>query len=451
MRTWSFAAVTAVAVAIGACGPKPVVLPTSGTPHYPDFVEPRVPLAMNSTPASGAQARAWQFLQAGDLRNAEREAAAAVKASPEFYPASTTLAYLDLAKRDPRGAVIKFDRVLARESDYVPALVGRGQALTTLNRDEEAVQSFEAALRGDPSLTDVSRRLDVVRLRLAQRSITAARQAAKNEKFPEAIEAYRAAIERTPDSAFLYRELALIERDHGDGDAAMEHFRRATALEPADAASFADLAAMLDARNEFDAALKAYDAALAIEPDPELVTKRTALRLRADVAHLPVEYRNIEAASQITRGELAALIGFRLQVLLAGGRQRDVGVVTDIRGHWAERWILEVARAGILEPFDNHTFQPRALVRRVDLAQALTRLLTRVAALAPVEARRWQNARGTFTDMTTGHVAYPAASTVVAAGVMMVDPSGAFQPSRGVSGADATDAVVRVLALSGAR
>ncbi len=352
MRNWSIAVVTAVALTVGACGPKPVALPTSGTPHYPDFVEPRVPLAMNSTPASGAQARAWQFLQAGDLRNAEREAAAALKLAPEFFPASTTLAYLDLAKRDPRGAVVKFDRVLAREADYVPALVGRGQAFTTLNRDEDAVQSFEAALRGDPSLSDVSRRLDVVRLRLAQRSITAALQAAKNEKFPESIEAYRAAIARTPDSAFLYRELALIERDHGDGDAAIEHFRKATALEPADAASFADLAAMLDARNEFDAALKAYDSALALEPDPDLQARRTALRLRADVARLPAEYRNIETAPQVTRGELAALIGFRLQALLAGGRMRDVGVVTDIRGHWAERWILDVARAGIMEPFE---------------------------------------------------------------------------------------------------
>jgi hypothetical protein len=205
---------------------------------------------------------------------------------------------------------------------------------------------------------------------------------------------------------------------------------------------------MLDARNDFDAALKAYDAALALEDDPAVAERRAALRLRADVARLPAEYRAIETASQVTRGELAALIGFRLQSLLSRGRMQDVGVITDIRGHWAERWILDVSRAGVMNPFENHTFQPRTPVRRVDLAQAMMRLLTRVAAMSPSEAARWQNAGGRFTDMTASHAAYTAASTVVAAGVMTADESGAFGPSRVVSGAEATDAIVRILAIS---
>ena len=44
--------------------------------------------------------------------------------------------------------------------------------------------------------------------------------------------------------------------------------------------------------------------------------------------------------------------------------------MTDARNHWAATWIMTVVRAGIIDPFDNHTFQPRALVRRTDLALA---------------------------------------------------------------------------------
>ena len=166
------------------------------------------------------------------------------------------------------------------------------------------------------------------------------------------------------------------------------------------------------------------------------------------LARLPPEYRAIEAAAQLTRGELAALIGFRLSAQVQIGRSRDVGVITDIRGHWAERWILAVARAGVIDPYEDHTFQPRGIVRRVDLAQAMTRVLTTIAATLPVEARRWQNARANFPDLAASHLAYPAASVVTAAGVMTTEGGGVFQPARAVTGAEATEAVQRVLTIA---
>jgi hypothetical protein len=163
---------------------------------------------------------------------------------------------------------------------------------------------------------------------------------------------------------------------------------------------------------------------------------------------LPADYRAIDSAAQITRGDLAALIGVRLTALLQVTRARDVGVMTDIRGHWAQSWILAVARAGVLDPFANHTFQPRTVVRRVDFAQAMTRLLAKVAVVSPAEAKAWANARGRFTDIAAGHLAYAAASTAVAAGVMTAAPDGSFQPSRVVTGAEAIEAVEHIRAMA---
>ena len=54
-------------------------------------------------------------------------------------------------------------------------------------------------------------------------------------------------------------------------------------------------------------------------------------------------------------------------------------VITDIRTNWAATWIVTVTRAGVMDPLANHTFQPRAVVRRVDLAQVVSRLLARTA------------------------------------------------------------------------
>ena len=265
-------------------------------------------------------------------------------------------------------------------------------------------------------LTDLRRQIDVLKFRGAEREIAAARQAARANRFDEARRAYQTAITNSPDSAFLYRELAGLERQAQEDAAALEHFRKALDLDPSDASSMAQIGELLESRGELEAALKSYEDALAIEPGPALSARRDALRARIELARMPDEYRAIDDAPQITRAQLAALIGIRLGPWLRTMPAADAGVITDVRGTWAETWIMAVTRAAVMEPYANHTFQPRTIVRRVDLAPIASRLIVR---LAPSEqARSWQTSRVAFTDLQPGHLAYPAASTAVASGVM---------------------------------
>ena len=122
-------------------------------------------------------------------------------------------------------------------------------------------------------------------------------------------------------------------------------------------------------------------------------------------------------------------------------------MVTDVRNHWAEPWIMAVVAAGVMDPFANHTFQPRAVVHRVDLADAVNHLLTTIAA--PADVQRWRRPRRAFSDLASSHLAYPAASLAVASGVMAVAPDGSFQPSQIVTGADAIAAIERLRMMAG--
>jgi tetratricopeptide (TPR) repeat protein len=448
MRTRVGLALLAVLAAVSACAPKTVALPVVAAPRFPEFVKPNVPADLVFDPAAMNQERAWIFLQAGDIKNADREVTASLKRSPAFYPAEATGGYVELAQKDAKSALTRFDRALAGRSTYAPALFGKGEALVALNREEEAIEAFRSALAADASLSDLARRIEVLKFRTVQRDVAAARQAAGSGKIDDALEAYRVVIAHSPDTGFLYRELAMIERKQGDGNTALEHFRKAADLDPSDTTSLVQIAELLEARDDVDGALAAYARALALEPDARLEARRNALLTRLEMASLPEQYRAIEAAAQITRGDLAALVGIRLATLLEVTSPRDVGVITDIRGHWAEPWILAVTRSGILDAFANHTFQPRSVVRRVDFAQAITRLLAKVALVAPTQARKWANARGRFTDIAAGHLAYPAASSAIAAGVMTTTPEGAFEPTRVVTGIEAIETLENVRAMA---
>ncbi len=441
-------AAAALLVIVSACAAKIIPAPVVTTPKYPEFLLPAVPPSYASTAAAISHDRAWRFLQAGDLKNAEREFNDALKATPAFYPAEVGLGDVELARKDPKAALPHFDRVLAAHDTDVPALVGRGQALSALGRDADALAAFEAAVAADPSLADIRRRVEVMRFRGLERDLSRARQAARDNKLEDATAAYERAIATSPDSGVLYRELGAVERRKGDSGRALEHFRRAVELDPSDAASWIAIGDLLDAGGDLAGAEQAYTSAVAVQPDAAVDAKLDAVRARMELSRLPEEYRAIDQAPQITRADLAALIGVRLAPLLQDARRNDAVLITDVRSSWAAPWIVAVARAGVMEPFSNHAFQPRATIRRADLAQAVSRLLARIAAARPAQSRQWVAARLKFTDLSAGHVAYVAVSQAVAAGVMEVGPDNAFQPSRPVTGAEAIAAIDRLEALA---
>jgi tetratricopeptide (TPR) repeat protein len=435
-----------VAVCLAACASR-TPPPAPSAPHYPDFIYPAVPVDLSSAPGADRVASGWRFLQAGNLRNAERDFAAALKRTPGLYPAQAGLAYVELAGMNYERARAAFELALGMAPRYAPALVGSGQALLGLRRDGDALAAFEAALSADPSLMELGPRIDVLRFRNTQALIARARTAANAGQLDDARSAYEQALMASPESAFLYRELGAVERRSGNVSAALERFRRATALEPRDAVSFVQIGEILEEMMDFAGAATAYRAASAIEPTPAITARLDALAARAREAQLPEQFRALPAASSITRGDLAALIGIRLQDLLQGA-QRAEQVMTDVRGHWAATWTAEVVRAGIMDAFENHTFQPAARVRRADLAVAVGRLLTRLAATRP-ELRARLNTRPTIADVAPRYLEYPQIAASVASGVMPLLPGNRFDVTRPVSGAEAVDTIARLRALAG--
>jgi Tfp pilus assembly protein PilF len=428
-----------------ACAPKaPPVAP--GAPAHPEFVYPLVPLSLAGTAGASRIDVGWQYLQAGDVRNAELEFNVALKLGPRLYPARAGQGYLAMARRDYDRALTAFDAALKEDGKYVPALVGRGQALLALERPTQALLAFEAALAVDPSLVDVQRRVEVLRFRSLQDLIDAARQATSDGRLADARLAYDRALAASPDSAFLHRELGLLERRAGNTDRALTELRRAVELDPADAASLTAIGDVLDTEGDLAGAEAAYRQAAAIDPGQVLTAKIADVSKRALGASLPPEFTAALTAPQITRGDLAALIGVRLEELVRRAPVLQV-VMTDTQGHWAARWITETASAGIIEPFENHTFQPGTRVRRGDLATVASRLVAMIAAADPaVRARVAQ--RPAIGDMTATHLQYDAVASVVATGVMPLADDGRFQVSNQVSGAEAVDVIDRVRVLA---
>jgi tetratricopeptide (TPR) repeat protein len=435
---------------LASCAKPAPVLPAAvgGAPKFADFVYPAPAPELATADVQGRHAAAWQFLQAGDTGSAEREFNALLKQAPDFYPADAGLGYVSLAKEDAARALGHFDKALARNPSYASALAGKGEALLALGRTDAALEAFQDAIAADASLTPLRSRVDVLKFREVQRHVETARKAAEAGKTEEARNGYIAAIAASPSSAFLYRELSAVELKSGDRQSALVHAEQAVALDPSDARALMLIAEIREASGEWAMAADAYAAVNAVEPSEATAVKADRMRERAAFDAMPAEFRAIDTAPTITRAQLASLLGVRLEALLRRARASNTAVMTDVRGNWALPWIHAVTRAGVMEPFPNHTFQPGGIVRRGDLAQAVSRVLTLVATEKPRIAARWRDPRPRFSDVAPTHLSYPAVARSVSAGILAPFDQDSFQLSRPVSGAEALDAVSKLEALA---
>jgi tetratricopeptide (TPR) repeat protein len=307
-----------------------------------------------------------------------------------------------------------------------------------------ALKSLEAAAAADANLASLKSRIEVLRVRGLQDDVAAARKATEAGRLDEARGLYERAIAASPDSPFLYREAADVARKRGDLEAALREVQKASQLDPGDARTQVLTGEIYEAQKDTAKAIAAYEAALALEPNETLAAKVETLREAMALAALPAEFQSIESSSTISREQLAALVGVRLDDLLERAPARNAVVITDTRGSWAIPWILSVTRAGVMEVYPNHTFQPAAPVRRADLAEVASRVLSIIAIENPALAASWRNTKHQFSDIPPAHLGYPAASVAVEAGVMQPLPDGSFQLARQVTGSEAVAAVKKL-------
>src|SRR5204863_9053781 len=123
-----------------------------------------------------------------------------------------------------------------------------------------------------------------------QDTIEAARAAAAADRPDDARAAYARAIQASPETAFLHRELGLLERKQGTPAAALEHFRRATDLDPSDAVSFTQIGEILEQQQDPLGAEAAYRKANDLEPTPDLARRLAAIAEKQRELKLPPEF-----------------------------------------------------------------------------------------------------------------------------------------------------------------
>ena len=236
-----------------------------------------------------------------ERRSQERRAGVrgALKAVPDFVPARTGEGYVALARQDyRRGAGCRsMPRFALRR---LRACARRKRAGAAGARAATATRARRSRRRSRPirSLVNLARAHRGAEVPEFRPSSPRRGRRCDAGRLDEARTAYQRAIAASPDSAFLYRELGMVERRRGDAAAALEHFNRAVALDPA------TRSALAQSRRDF---LRSAGTTPARKPriatprarirSPDYDRKADAAAARARESRLPAEFRALASVA----------------------------------------------------------------------------------------------------------------------------------------------------------
>lgn len=447
LTRWTSLAAAAAVAALGlaACAPR---VPVVTAPLHPEYLFPEIPAEYAQSAFAGRHRDAWAFLQAGNPNAAAERFAILAARDPAFYPALAGLGWTNVARGAYADAVANFETVLATQPAYLPALLGRGEAFLGDEDPVAALRSFEAVLAVDPGRVQVERVIEELRLTVSQERVAFAEAAAGRGDWAAAEAAYLEVLEGSPDSPFLYTALAYARLGRRDLDGALRSARQATALDPDNGPALVAEGEILEARGDLTGAEAAFLRADTVDPSDETAAHLVRLRERRRVAALPAEYRAIGARDEVTRADLAALLGVQFEPLLADAVLGEaVPIITDTREHWSRPWILAVTQARVMAVDAAYRFEPYRIVRRGELAEAVANVLYLIAEIDPEGVESWREAPPRIADMNEAHLNYASVVDAVSAGVLSTFTDGTFQPTRSVSGTEAVEAVDRLGAL----
>jgi tetratricopeptide (TPR) repeat protein len=306
-------------------------------------------------------------------------------------------------------------------------------------REEIAFERLRVLEEDHPEHKLVRQYLSSLQLKLVEAKLQAARSSKHQERYGEAAELYREALRIAPEAAGLYLEAAEVELLGDEAEAAREHAARAAQLEPDNVLTHRLQGDALRQMGKFEEAIDAYQKALALRSDDRNLARllnETRREFRRE--SLPSEFSEIENAERVSREELSALLYVRLRSLLEPDEAAQSKVIaTDIADSWAREFIRAVVAAEIMSVYPNHTFQPKAFVRKADLAAAL---------IAAWDSLALSNGNPTIAndvirDVSPENLRYRPAALSVSLGLLSTDSEGRFEPQRFVSGLEAITAV----------
>jgi len=209
------------------------------------------------------------YLAKGDQKNARASFEKALELKPDYLPAATNLARMDVADKQPEAARKRFETIVAKDPKNDPALLALAEVMAATKAPlKDIVATVERAIAANPK--SVRAHLALVNIQLQSRNAKAAVAAAQS------------ASSALPDNPQILAALGIAQAAAQETRQAVATFNKLAAAMPQSPVPWMLAARAYVAGKDYDGAIQALRKALALQPDrPEVHRDAIAVFLAA--------------------------------------------------------------------------------------------------------------------------------------------------------------------------
>ena len=377
---------------------------------------------------------AWQHLKSGNPERAERLIQSLGPGSL-FYYAGLGYAYF-LMKMYP-SAEEYFRASLSYYPDLVLGHLGLAQVYERTGQDDLAFAEFREVLKIYPDHPWIVPRYEQLKSDRTEELLNEAKTYAAAGNLTAGKQAFLKALYYTPDSLEAHLSLGRIFKDEEDYRTAIIHLKAAQLKSPDDPEILRIYADTLFLAEDFKSSLEVYQKLQRNFPDDTDIRDRLEiLKNRLGIFELPSQYGAIASSETITKEEIAAVIAVKLKDIIDAETQKPP-IIIDIATSWASRYILQTTSLGILDVYPNHTFQPKKVVTRAEMAEILVRVIDTLRLKGYELIQQIPPGRIQVTDVSLDNYYHQPIIRIVSYGIMNLTGDRTFQPDRPVKGSEA--------------
>lgn len=329
-----------------------------------------IPDLDNSRYNDSAYIEGWQNLKLGKPKEALENFKQSLSVDEKLY---VGFGYAFLAQNKLPLARRNFEKALEINPDNWQAHFGLGHLYELLKEKERAFRIYAALLTKYPENNWVKERYEYIKASETQKYLDKARQFKMVNQSEQYIQALEKAALYSPEMSEIEIEMGDFFYSQGQYDTAVKHYENVVQRFPHKEDILVKLAGVYENTQKYDDAVVVYKRLLELKPgNMTYINKVNDLKIKFYDINLPTKFKNIFFKRDITREDLAALIGHYFDRYL---ENRSPVIITDIGGSFAKEQVIKVCTLGIMEVRPDHSFDRFLQVDRAAFAVVIDRLL----------------------------------------------------------------------------
>jgi tetratricopeptide (TPR) repeat protein len=314
--------------------------------------------------------------------------------------------------------------------------LGLGQIYHKTGRDDLAFAEFREITKIYPDHIWASAQYENIKIQKTQESLDTGKAYLDAENIESSKEAFLRALYYSPESTQAHLALIDIFLQEDNLDNAIVHLEAASKNDPENIDILKKYGDVLFLANENKRSLEIYEKLLAEDSENQEYGQRVeVLKNRLGIFELPSQYNAIISSEAVSKEEMAALLAVKFKDVLEETSKKPP-IIIDIATSWADDYILQMASLDLLDIYPNHTFRPKKIINRAEMAEILLRLVNYLSNRGFRFMQQIPPENIQISDVSIDNYYYQPIIQILSYDIMSLSMDKTFKPDLPVSGPD---------------